>query len=77
MFDRRDRSVIGDDRLVIHPQTLPVPLFDHCQFDALPTLPAVKRQAFQQALLSMDWSCPEERVVMEMEGMIFHSLTVL
>ena len=68
MFDRRDRTAEGDDQLIINPQTLPLPLFDHCQFDALPTLPAVKRQAFQQALLAMDWSCPEERVVMELEG---------
>ena len=68
MFDRRDRSVKDDDQLVIHPQTLPIPLFDHCQFDALPTLPAVKQQAFQQALLAMDWNCPEERVVMQLEG---------
>ena len=68
MFDRRDRTVKNDDQLVIHPHTLPLPLFDHCQFDALPTLPAEKSQAFQQALLAMDWNCPEERKVMELEG---------
>ena len=68
MFDRRDQSIKNDDQLVIHPHTLSFPLFDHCQFDALPTLSPEKGQAFQQALLAMDWNCPDERVVMELEG---------
>ena len=68
MFDRRDQSIKHDEQLVIHPHTLPLPLFDHCQFDALPTLPVAKCQMFQQALLAMDWNSPEERVVMELEG---------
>ena len=67
MFDRRDKSAPGDDRL--SPHLLPVPVFDHCQFDAVRgTLPAAKQAAFQAALLAMSWQCDEEREVMKLEG---------
>lgn len=45
-----------------------VPPFDHCQFDAMPTLPAAKRDAFAKALFAMSMANPEHAAVMKLEG---------
>jgi phosphonate transport system substrate-binding protein len=45
------------------------PPFDHCMFDALPTLPAGKAEAFRRALHAMDWNVPEHRRLLELEGL--------
>jgi phosphonate transport system substrate-binding protein len=46
----------------------PVPPFDHCQFDALPTLSAKKREDFERLLFAMDIKKAEHRPVMQAEG---------
>jgi ABC-type phosphate/phosphonate transport system substrate-binding protein len=45
------------------------PAFDHCMFDALPTLPARKRQLFETTLFSMRWDNPRHRHALELEGL--------
>jgi ABC-type phosphate/phosphonate transport system substrate-binding protein len=45
------------------------PGFDHCMFDARPSLPASKAQAFQKALLAMSWDDPQHRRILELEGL--------
>jgi len=45
------------------------PGFDHCMFDALPTLAPEKREAFQRALFSMQWDNPAHRRLLELEGL--------
>jgi ABC-type phosphate/phosphonate transport system substrate-binding protein len=45
------------------------PPFDHCMFDALPSLPAAKREAFGRALFAMRWEVPEHRRLLELEGL--------
>jgi ABC-type phosphate/phosphonate transport system substrate-binding protein len=45
------------------------PPFDHCMFDALPSLPSAKVEAFQRALFAMSWDDPAHRRVLEMEGL--------
>ena len=45
------------------------PGFDHCMFDALPTLADEKVQRFQRALFAMSWDVPEHRRLLELEGL--------
>jgi ABC-type phosphate/phosphonate transport system substrate-binding protein len=45
------------------------PGFDHCMFDALPTLDAGKVRAFQEALFAMKWENPQHRRLLELEGL--------
>ena len=45
------------------------PGFDHCMFDALPTLPKEKFEAFRRALFAMRWDNPSHRRLMELEGL--------
>ena len=45
------------------------PSFDHCMFDALPALDAKKAEAFKNALFAMSWDVPEERRILELEGL--------
>ncbi|KAG8465826.1 hypothetical protein KFE25_005396 [Diacronema lutheri] len=45
-----------------------VPPFDHCQFDAMPTLSATKRDMFSKALFAMSMGVPEHKAVMQLEG---------
>lgn len=45
------------------------PPFDHCMFDALPTLTAAKRAGFTRALFAMRWEVPEHRRLLELEGL--------
>lgn len=45
------------------------PPFDHCMFDALPTLAPEKIERFQKALFAMDWNHPEHRRILELEGL--------
>jgi len=45
-----------------------VPAFDHCQFDALSSMPEGKRQAFSSALFAMDYGDAADRPVMQAEG---------
>jgi len=45
------------------------PGFNHCMFDALPTLPEEKVAAFQRVLSSMRWDNPSHRRLMELEGL--------
>jgi ABC-type phosphate/phosphonate transport system substrate-binding protein len=48
---------------------LTTPPFDHCMFDALPTLDPAKRQGFERALFAMKWEVPEHRRLLELEGL--------
>ena len=43
--------------------------FDHCMFDALPSLEPERREAFQKALFAMSWDVPEQRRLLELEGL--------
>ena len=45
------------------------PAFDHCMFDALPTLDPGKRERFTKALFAMQWENPEHRRLLELEGL--------
>ena len=45
------------------------PGFDHCMFDALPTLSAETRDSFQRVLLAMKWENPRHRRLLELEGL--------
>jgi ABC-type phosphate/phosphonate transport system substrate-binding protein len=45
------------------------PGFDHCMFDALPSLPEAKVSAFQEALFAMRWDEPAHRRLLELEGL--------
>ena len=45
------------------------PPFDHCCFDALPSLSKSAVEAFQKALFAMNWDDPAHRKVLEMEGL--------
>jgi phosphonate transport system substrate-binding protein len=45
------------------------PGFDHCMFDALPSLAPAKREGFQRALFAMSWSDPNHRRLLELEGL--------
>jgi ABC-type phosphate/phosphonate transport system substrate-binding protein len=67
MLDRRDTTLPGENNLdlegVIH-----IPVFDHCQFDALSSLSKLKRDTFQSALFEMDMNNEDDRAVMIAEG---------
>ena len=45
------------------------PGFDHCMFDALPSLEAGRTRAFQEALFAMSWEVPAHRRILELEGL--------
>jgi ABC-type phosphate/phosphonate transport system substrate-binding protein len=45
------------------------PPFDHCMFDALPTLSPDKAGRFKEALFAMDWNVPAHRQILELEGL--------
>jgi phosphonate transport system substrate-binding protein len=45
------------------------PGFDHCMFDALPTLDDARADAFQKALFAMKWEDPAHRRLLELEGL--------
>lgn len=45
------------------------PPFDHCMFDALPSLDAGKIERFKKALFGMKWEIPEHRRLLELEGL--------
>ena len=45
------------------------PGFDHCMFDALPTLAEAKREGFKRALFAMQWDNPVHRRLLELEGL--------
>jgi alkylation response protein AidB-like acyl-CoA dehydrogenase len=45
------------------------PPFDHCMFDALPTLAPAKADGFGRALFAMRWDEPAHRRLLELEGL--------
>jgi ABC-type phosphate/phosphonate transport system substrate-binding protein len=45
------------------------PPFDHCMFDALPSLEGDRAEAFQRALFAMSWDDPAQRRILELEGL--------
>ena len=45
------------------------PPFDHCMFDAMPTLAPEKARGFTRALDAMRWDDPRHRRLLEMEGL--------
>jgi phosphonate transport system substrate-binding protein len=45
------------------------PGFDHCMFDALPSLGGDVRAAFQKALFAMSWDVAAHRRILELEGL--------
>jgi ABC-type phosphate/phosphonate transport system substrate-binding protein len=45
------------------------PPFDHCMFDALPTLAPAKIENFKRALFAMKWDEPKHRRLLELEGL--------
>lgn len=77
---RADAGAIGDLIWVqeqaaghVDPARLEVlyttPGFDHCMFDALPTLSPVKRDRFVKTLFAMSWDNPVHRRLLELEGL--------
>jgi ABC-type phosphate/phosphonate transport system substrate-binding protein len=44
------------------------PAYDNAMFDALPSLPEAKAEAFQRALLTMTWKSPKHRKIFEAMG---------
>ena len=53
-----------------------VPAFDHCQFDALSSLPTAKKDAFTKALYGMSWDDPEHRIIMQVSHYAHNGLSV-
>src|SRR5437763_5946374 len=47
----------------------PTPGFDHCMFDALPTISPSKREGFLRSLFAMRWDNPAHRRLLELEGL--------
>ena len=45
------------------------PPFDHCMFDALPTLAPEKAANFKRALFAMKWDVAKHRRLLELEGL--------
>ncbi len=45
------------------------PGFDHCMFDALPSLDSQRADRFKTALLAMRWDDPRHRRILELEGL--------
>lgn len=45
------------------------PPYDHCMFDALPSLDPSKVEAFKKALFAMRWDNPQHRRLLELEGL--------
>jgi ABC-type phosphate/phosphonate transport system substrate-binding protein len=45
------------------------PGFDHCMFDAMPSLGESRVRAFQDALFAMRWDEPAHRRLLELEGL--------
>ncbi len=45
------------------------PAFDHCMFDAMPTLSEARAKTFQEALFAMSWEEPSHRRLLELEGL--------
>jgi phosphonate transport system substrate-binding protein len=45
------------------------PGFDHCMFDALPTLDKEKVESFKRGLFAMKWDNPRHRKLLELEGL--------
>jgi ABC-type phosphate/phosphonate transport system substrate-binding protein len=45
------------------------PPFDHCMFDALPSLAVEKAERFKKALFAMNWNNPRHRQILELEGL--------
>jgi ABC-type phosphate/phosphonate transport system substrate-binding protein len=45
------------------------PGFDHCTFDALPSLAPEKVEDFKRALFAMKWENPNHRRLLELEGL--------
>jgi ABC-type phosphate/phosphonate transport system substrate-binding protein len=57
---------VDPDKLVALWSTPP---FDHCMFDALPSLPREKQEAFRRGLFAMQWDDPSHRRLLELEGL--------
>jgi ABC-type phosphate/phosphonate transport system substrate-binding protein len=77
---RADAGAVGDLIWIgeqaagrVDPRALEVlwttPGFDHCMFDALPSLADDKARAFQEALFKMSWDNPAHRRLLELEGL--------
>uniref|UniRef100_A0A7S0FD86 Thiamine pyrimidine synthase n=1 Tax=Pyrodinium bahamense TaxID=73915 RepID=A0A7S0FD86_9DINO len=49
-------------------ETAKVPLFNHCQFDALSSLDVKKKQDFEVTLFKMDYNKQDDRRIMQLEG---------
>jgi phosphonate transport system substrate-binding protein len=45
------------------------PGFDHCMFDAMPSVPEDKLERFRKALFAMRWENPRHRRILELEGL--------
>jgi phosphonate transport system substrate-binding protein len=45
------------------------PGFDHCMFDAHPSLAPEKIESFKRALFAMKWENPQQRRLLELEGL--------
>lgn len=63
---RKEVNGKGQRRLELVPGA--VPAFDHCQFDAMPTLSEAKRTAFSDALFAMSMADAAQRKVLQEEG---------
>jgi phosphonate transport system substrate-binding protein len=45
------------------------PPFDHCMFDAMPSLSPARREGFARGLFAMRWEVPAHRRLLELEGL--------
>eukprot|EP00930_Biecheleria_cincta_P083283 TRINITY_DN72889_c0_g1_i1.p1 TRINITY_DN72889_c0_g1~~TRINITY_DN72889_c0_g1_i1.p1 ORF type:complete len:830 (-),score=157.23 TRINITY_DN72889_c0_g1_i1:147-2267(-) len=61
-----DASALANAAVVLEDANVPV--FDHCQFDALASIPAWKRESFSKAIFAMTMADPEQARVMKLEG---------
>jgi ABC-type phosphate/phosphonate transport system substrate-binding protein len=57
---------VDPDKLVALWSTPP---FDHCMFDALPSLAKEKADEFRRGLFAMQWDNPSHRRLLELEGL--------
>jgi len=70
MWDRAVQSNFGSTSKGVELAVLPfdIPGFNHCQFDALVSLPSEIQQNFQKGLFSMTWDDETHREIMILEG---------
>ena len=64
-------EAIGRDELMpgAFEQVWASPPYSHCNFTALPSVPAERTDPWVATLMAMDWENPQHRPILEMEGL--------